>query len=377
MERALSRASGRRALQLSLAGACVLTPLTAFAQTAPAENPSEPSLSAEVWVNNLGDPTVGSTQAGLSLQASAPAINLQSGRVWVEGAANGRGREANAEVVFDVAPRAQLFAFGGASEIKFPIEATTIRSEAQTFGGGLVFHLPSSATRGADLIGRVLVREAEARSETAELLDERVAAAQGSYRVRWRVPGRSGKATISALTSIPSATEVRLDRRIRAGLEPASEDFGTVSGRYEEAFRLTDRAELFASINGQYGWETIPFTFKFAYGGAGDGGAFHPDTLVGDHGASAAVELRRAFVAGPVTKGRVYLRADGAWVKSRAAPFAPREDRAAAWAIGVRGEAGRYFVMQLEYGRPLVEPRFARTPNDRLLFEVSTRLPFN
>jgi hemolysin activation/secretion protein len=181
---------------------------------------------------------------------------------------------------------------------------------------------------------------------------------------------------IGVLQSLPQATRFDVDRRTRSGLATYSRNFGAVSARYEGAYRLSRASEVFLSAGGQYAWAPIPYAFKFAYGGAGYGGAFDPDALAGDNGVSGALELRRAFTqVGPVTKGRAYVRIDAGWVRSRDLAFAPQEDRAASVGVGLKADLTKRLSVQVEYNRPVIEPRFARRTGDRLLFEVIARAP--
>jgi hemolysin activation/secretion protein len=293
----------------------------------------------------------------------------------VQRSLNGRAEEFSADGNLGLTDHTRLFAYGARSDLEFPSGLARIDARTEALGAGAELLMHRGKAFDDRLTAGIGRKDSTAAVGPLPLLDERVTVGQLSYLSRWGRPERAGRIRASLLASIPAATEFNVDRRTRSGLPTASDRFGSASVRYTEAFRLAPSYEALVSVGGQYAWAPLPYALKFAYGGAGYGGAFRPDSLVGDNGASAALEMRRWFkAAGPLDEGRAYLRLDAGWAKSRNAPFAPLEDRAASIGLGLKAKVGRRLSIQVEYNTPLLRPRFAAEPWSGLLIEILAQL---
>jgi len=336
--------------------------------------PRTPTL--EAWVNNLGDPKVGSEKIGLGLYHHAPSSPVESFSASFEQSLNGRSQAVTADLTVAASNRLKLLSAAARSELHFPSGQSRIHARSDVVAGGILLPLDASRRHSGEVMVQVVSKESEASVGDLILLDEQVSAVRLIYHARSRKPSRMDRLRIGVLQSLPDATNFNVDRRTRSGLATYSKNFGTVSARYEGAYRLSATSEVFISVGGQYAWAPIPYSFKFAYGGAGYGGAFDPDALVGDNGASGALELRRSVRdVGPVTVGRAYVRLDAGWVRSRTFAFAPAEDRAASVGVGLKANIAKHLSFQVEYNRPVAKPRFARQTADRILFEIVARTP--
>lgn len=332
------------------------------------------TTSVEAWVNNLGEPQIGSGKAGLGVYYRGPNSAVEEASASLERALNGRSQAVAAALTVAPSHKLKLFAAGATTEVRFPSGASTIHASSDVIAGGVLLTLAASRRQSAEAVLQVVSKQSDASVGELVLLDERVSVARLTYEARWKKPSRVDALRVSLMQSLPDATSFGVDRRTRSGLATYAKDFGTVSARYEGAYRLSRASEVFISAGGQYGWAPIPYAFKFAYGGAGYGGAFDPDALVGDSGVSGAIELRRSFWdVGPVTAGRAYVRLDGGWVRSRSLGFAPPEDRAASVGVGLKADLTKRLSVQVEYNHPVAEPRFARPTGDRILFEIIAR----
>jgi hemolysin activation/secretion protein len=351
----------------------------------PKESPGQPQaepaaaggpkpVSFVAWASNWGDPDVDENEYGAGVILRDDWLHGVRARGFYRGSFEDRARQGDVDVTAGLASSFRVTGFAEYVDLDFPVGRAPVEAHSRTYGGYAQYLLPGSEGFQHNVAARLTVLKSWADVESLRVQDQRLTTAQVAYAATWSSPTLSRSVRLNLLHSIPSATDIRTDVRTLAGLPAGPEDYGLIEGGATLGRRFPPLWEALLSVGGQYAFDPIPSAHQYRYGGARYGGAFHPNSLLGDNGAGASLEVRRQTrLPWPERPVQFYARVDGAWVRSRHIPFSRPEDRAVSVGVGVRADLVEQLSVQAEFDRPVVEPRFVRTDPDRFLVRAVAR----
>ena len=181
-------------------------------------------------------------------------------------------------------------------------------------------------------------------------------------------PDRSGWASEALQTSGRgvSAFNLALSHGIgvlgarRGNIVYGGPEYTKLTGRLSREQQLPLGLVVRARSFGQYGFERLPGSEQFAFGGFDFGQAFQEVTLTGDRALAGAVELAHALPAFTTTRWTSGTEAfgllDAGEVWNARSPFVPDTDRGASAGLGVRTKLLGKVTVQAEAVDALVRP---------------------
>jgi hemolysin activation/secretion protein len=317
--------------------------------------------AGEIGGDNRGSRALGPWRAIASVDVNSLFGRFDQTRLFAASTLNSKQNYASllhAEPIGAEGARLVLVGWGASARPDPSTLGGLQSAESRSWSAGAFYHTPFVRSRAVNLTARVGLLAEEGRFWANGIAttedDLRVVRAGIAFDAIDRFGG-SNLVDVELAQGL-NALGARRTTTAALPVTTGKSDFTKVALYAARLQPLDANWSLFAAVNGQYGFSTIPTLEQFAFGGEFFGRGYDPSEIVGDSGASLKLDLARELgtigESGVTLAGYAFYDLGAVYLRS-SRPGATSHASAASAGVGVRARYRASLYAYLEVAKPL------------------------